>query len=130
MSIITFATEHYDDIIAIGGLAYGLLLQRSRKKLLDDLWDTAAKLGKQVLPRLLDDTRLTDDAWVLSQITEGIWAGLDRLGVKRSKPIEKIVAEVAEHVKADFADAVIQKLLSGYIKTSEKTLGTLKEATS
>lgn len=129
MSLVSLALEHSEDIIAIGALVGGLLFNRSRKATLDDLWETMEKLGKQALPRLLSDHRLTDDVWVLGQITEAIWAGLDRIGVKRSKTLEKLVSEAAEHVKAELADAVIKQLLGKYIDVSTKTAEQLKSAT-
>lgn len=130
MSIITFAAEHWDDIAAVGGIVATLLWRRGKKLSLDDLWDTAEKIGLQVLPKLLADPHLHDDVYVRLKINGAIWAGLERLGVKHSKTIDKLVDEVTEHVKGDLAAKLMDQLLGKYIDVSKQTVETLKEATA
>jgi len=128
MSLVSLALEHSEDIIAIGALVGGLLFNRSRKASEDDLWELMLKVGNQMFPRLLADPRLHDDEYVRGQIVEGIWSGLERFKVKRTKARELLVMEAADYVKSELAAKLTDELLRGYINVSDHTALVLKDA--
>jgi hypothetical protein len=128
MSLIDFASNHYDDLIAAGGLIVGLIWHRGKQVKLSDLWDTMLKIGAQLLPRLLADPNLHDDAYVRAKINGFIWAGLERLGQKHSPALDKLVDEAVEHIHGDLAAKLTDELLSRYINVSDHTALVLKQA--
>lgn len=129
MKALDFVTANWDSIVTLGGLVVGLVWHRGKAVKLDDLWDTLLKIGQQSIPKLLEDTRITDDDYVRAKIAAAIWAGLDRLKVPRNKTVEKLVTEAVEHIHADLAAKLIDGLLGKFVKTGEKTLAKLEAAT-
>lgn len=98
-----------------------------RKVTANDLWDTLMQMGRQVFPEIVKDARLYDDAYVLARIEGAIWAGLSRLGVKRSSGLESLVHEAAEHVKAELAAKLTEYHLDKTINVLQQTSLELKK---
>ena len=118
--ILNFADQHPALIVTIITSLAGLFWKRNQS--LNDTWETILQLGRQVLPEVLKDPRLYNDEYVLSKITESIWRGLGRLGIKRSPKLEGLVNEAAEHVKAELAAKLTEYHLDSFIKTQKETL--------
>jgi hypothetical protein len=130
MNLLNFAAQHWDDITAAGALITGLLWHRGKKLRLDDLWDTLMQLGRQVLPKLLNDPHLYDDAYVRAKLNTAIWAGLERLKVPHSQTVEKLVDEVVEHLHGELAEKLWNANLGAAVDKLQKTSDGLKAATA
>jgi hypothetical protein len=117
------------DTAATIAMTVGLWLwNKARGKKQDDIWDTIMQLGRHALPDLLKSARLYDDAYVLDQIQKAIWAGLGRLGVKRTPIIDKFVSEAAEHVKAELAQRLFDAHITDFVKVQTTTKEILESA--
>jgi hypothetical protein len=125
MSIVNWATENPKDAIMIVGAVVGYLWNKAHGRKTDDIWDTALKLGKQVLPQLLKDARIYDDAYVNGEIRKYIVAGLAR--VKLTMP-EKLIDEAVEHIHGELAEQLMKHNLDEFIKVQSKTAEVLKAA--
>lgn len=128
MKVIEFITNNWDALALLLTGLFGVSLHRGKKSTLSDVWETLLKVGWQVVPSLLADTRITDDAWVRSQINEALWAGLERLKVKRTPEIEEYVDEAVEHVHGELARRLTDLGLDRFINVQSKTLDMLKTA--
>lgn len=128
MSLGSWIASNPEAATLIVSTVVGYVWNKARGKKQDDLWDTAVGLGRQVLPAIIKEGRLYDDEYVLRRINGAIWAGLDRLGVKHSKMLDSLVAEVAEHVKAELAERLFNAHLSDFIKVQNQTAGMLETA--
>jgi hypothetical protein len=101
MSIVNWATENPKDALFVVSAIAGWLYHKARGEKADDLWETALKLGKQVLPKLMQDARLYDDAYVNAQIRKTIVAGLARLNLKLP---DALIDEAVEHIHGELAE--------------------------
>jgi hypothetical protein len=129
MSVISFIGNNWDSIITVGGLVGGYLGLKKKKATEVDRWELISKLAKQALPKLLKDSRVTDDAHVRRVIAGAIWSGLDRLGIKRSTALAKLVDEAVEHAIGELAEEIWRRGFSMIETTLEATNSTLKGAT-
>jgi hypothetical protein len=126
MSVLDFIGQHPDLVGVVITTIGGLILHRNHAIKADDLWDTMMQLGRQVFPVLIRDARIYDDAYVLGKIQDYIWAGLSRLGIKKTPTLEKLVTEVAEHVKAELAQKLFDAHIGDFITTQQKTADVIK----
>jgi hypothetical protein len=126
MSIVNWASENPKDALFIVSAVVGWLYHKARGQKSDDLWDTAMKLGKQVLPKLMQDARLYDDAYVNAEIRKAIVAGLSRLKLKLP---DSLIDEAVEHIHGELAEQVMAHNLGKYIEVSSKTVADIKAAT-
>lgn len=94
--------------VAIAGYLGRLLWKRAKALTESELWDTMLKVAHQAFPRLLNDSRLYDDAYVREVITKTIWAGLTRLSVPKNQAAMDLVADVVEHAVGELAMMVTQ----------------------
>jgi hypothetical protein len=125
MSIVNWATENPKDALFVVSAIAGWLYHKARGEKADDLWETALKLGKQVLPKLMQDARLYDDAYVNAQIRKTIVAGLARLNLKLP---DALIDEAVEHIHGELAEQVMAHNLGRYIEVSSKTVADLEAA--
>lgn len=129
MSVLNFIASNWDSIAAVGGIVGGYIFHRGKKARETDRWDLIEKLAKQAFPRLLKDARLYDDAYVRRTIGGAIWAGLDRLGIKRSTALAKLVDEAVEYAIGELATALIDYQLGQFKRVQGETVDILKAAT-
>lgn len=109
-------------IVTVGGFIY----RKVTGKKTEDLKTTVMKIGRQVLPQLLQDAKLYDDAYVNERIRRTILAGLARLKVPESKFILALVDEAVEHIHGELAAQVVDYHLGKFIKVQSKTAEVLK----
>ena len=126
IEILNFADQHPALIATIITSLAGLIWKRNQT--LNDTWETLLQLGRQVFPEVLKDSRLYDDTYILVKISDSMWKGLNRLGVKRSPVLEKLVNEAAEHVKAELAAKLTDYHLDAFINAQQKTDEILSQA--
>jgi hypothetical protein len=124
MSIVNWATENPKDALFVVSAIAGWVYHKARGEKADDLWETALKLGKQVLPKLMQDARLYDDAYVNAQIRKTIVAGLARLSLKLP---DALIDEAVEHIHGELAEKLTAYHLDEFIKVQKQT-GELLEA--
>lgn len=129
MSVLNFIGNNLDAIALGAGLVGGWLGITKKKTIEEDRWELVAKLAKQALPRLLKDPRLNDDAHVRRVIAGAIWAGLDRLRIKRTTALAKLVDEAVEHAVGELAEEIWRRGFSFIGDSLEATNSTLKGAT-
>lgn len=118
MSIVNWATENPKDAVFVVSAIVGWLYHKAKGDKTDSIKETAMKLGKQVLPRLMQDARLYDDAHVKSEIRKAIVAGLERLKLKLP---DLLIDEAVEHIHGELAEQVMAHNLGRYIEVSSKT---------
>lgn len=131
MNLLNLIANNWDSIAAAGTVIGGLLWNRGKKLKEADLWDSLLKFGRQAFTRLMHDARLYDDAHVRKVITEALWDGLERIGVKKTPALEKIVIEAAEYVKGELAELVLKHHFGQLVKPLERTaekLGSLTDS--
>lgn len=121
--MINFVAHNWDTIATVVTLVGGYLYNKARGRKTDDIWDTALKIGKQVLPRLLKDAKLYDDAYVNAEIRKYIVAGLTR--VKLTLP-DALIDEAVEHIHGELAEMAMKYNLDRYIEVSSGTAAMLK----
>lgn len=129
MNVVNFITGNWDAIATVGGLVGGLIWHRGKKATEADRWELVEKLAKQALPRLLKDPRINDDAHVRRVIAMAIWAGLERLGIKKTSALSKLVDEAVEHAVGELAEQIWKRGFSAIEHTLEATHSTLTAAT-
>ena len=112
MEIVNALLNHPDTVALILGTLGGLIWHRGKKSAADDLRDTLLKVGRQAFTKLLTDPRLYDDAYVREQISKAIWAGLTRMGVKKTPGVMKLVDEAVEVIHGELAEKVMDYHLS------------------
>jgi hypothetical protein len=117
--MMNWITHNPDAAFAIVTTIGAWLYHKARGQKADDLWDTAMKLGKQVLPKLMQDARLYDDAYVNAEIRKAIVAGLSRLKLKLP---DALIDEAVEHIHGELAEQVMAHNLGRYIEVSSKTV--------
>jgi hypothetical protein len=122
MTLMNWINENPSTAFAVASGLVGWLYHKARGQKADDLWETALKLGKQVLPKLMQDAKLYDDAYVRAEIRKAILAGLARLKLPENKLTLALVDEAVEHVHGELAEQVMKYHLDQYIKVSEKTV--------
>lgn len=128
MSLVNWISSNPDAALAVVTTFGAWLYNKARGRKADDLWDTVLKLGKQVLPKLMQDAKLYDDAYVNEQIRKAILAGLARLKVPENKLTLALVDEAVEHIHGELAEMVMRYNLDRYIEVSSKTIAELKAA--
>lgn len=106
MNLVNFVISNWDTIAAGASVVGGYIWHRGKKTQEEDRWELVEKLAKQALPKLLKDSRITDDVYVRRVIGGAIWAGLDRLGIKKSTALVKLVNEAVEHAVGELAEAI------------------------
>lgn len=113
-------------LVTVGGFIY----RKITGKKTEDLKTTVMKIGRQVLPKLLQDAQLYDDAYVNERIRRTILAGLARLKVPESKLILALVDEAVEHLHGELAELLMNHNLGEFIKVQSRTADILKGATT
>jgi hypothetical protein len=127
VNALSFAAENWDALLLIGGTVAGWLGFKRHQTKEDDRWELMLSLGRQALSKLLTDSRLYDDAYVRQQIATAIWAGLARLGLKKTKASEKLVAEVVEILHGELAERMWEHHFGKLASKLEETSDTLKK---
>lgn len=128
MSLASLIANHIDDILMVGTALAGAIWHRGKKLELKDLAATAEKLGRQILPKLLKDANLYDDAYVRAKLNAAIWDGLERLKIKRSKALDRLVDLAVEHLHAELAERLWSMHFDRIAGTLEQTNETLKSS--
>jgi hypothetical protein len=128
MSLVNFITANPDLVGLIVTTIGGLLWHRGQKTKENDYWETFMKIGRQILPRLLQDKRIYNDAWVREELTSAIFAGLARLKIPRNTLTESLVAEAVEHLHGELAELLTTHHLDEFIKVQGKTAEVLGSA--
>lgn len=126
MDAFDFAEKHPQLIGLIITTLVGLVWHRGKKLSLDDIWDTMEQLGRQALPALAKEGKLYDDAYVSEMFESRIWAGLNKLGVKRSPVIEKMVHEVVIKLHDELAQKLFDSHIGDFIKKQSGTADIMK----
>jgi hypothetical protein len=122
MNLLNFIVKNPDLVSLVVGTAVALVWHKGKKQTESDRWDVLLQLGRQLLPKLLKDARLYDDAYVRSKLREYMVDGLTRLKVPMNPIISDLVDEAVEHVHGELAQMVMKYNLDQYIKVSEKTV--------
>lgn len=128
MTLLNWISSNPDAAIGIVTTVLAYAWNKARGKKTDDLWDTLLKLGQQVIPKLLADSRIYNDAWVNGEIKKAIVAGLGRLKVPLNSATEPLVDEAVEHIHGELAAKLTEYNLGKFIKVQEKTVDELKAA--
>jgi hypothetical protein len=119
MTLANWINENPSTAFAIVSAVGGWLYHKARGDKTDSIKETALKIGKQVLPRLMQDARLYDDEYVRREIRKAIVAGLGRL--KFTLP-DSLIDEAVERIHGELAEQVMKHNLQQYINVSEKTV--------
>lgn len=126
MSLVNFITANPDLVTLVVGTVVGLVWRKDKQTKQSDRWDLLLQLGRQLLPKLLADARLYDDAYVRSKLREYMVDGLTRLKVPMNPIISDLVDEAVEHIHGELAGLVMQHNLGRYIEVSSKTVAEMQ----
>jgi hypothetical protein len=126
MSVLNLAVQHWDDIAAVTTLVGGWLWNKAHHRKTESLKDMLLSLGRQVVPKLLADARLYDDAWVRSRLRDYMVDGLTRLKVPMTPTVSGLVDEAVEHIHGELAEKLTAYHLDEFIKVQGKTAELLK----
>lgn len=126
MSLINIVVTHWDDITAVGLLVGGWLWKKAHHEKTESVKDMALKLGRQVLPKIIADKRMFDDAYVNATVRKGILAGLARLNIPVTKTTTVLVDFAVEHIHDELAQQLTEYGLSEFIKVQGGTLDLMK----
>lgn len=126
MSLVNLALQHWDDISAVGLLVGGWLWNKAHHKKTESFKDMALKFGRQVLPRIIADRRMFDDAYVNAQLRKAILAGMSRLKIPETATTLVLVDRAVETIHDELAQQLIAHGLAEFIKVQGGTLDTMK----
>lgn len=128
MNALNFIKDNPDLVTLVIGTVVGLVWRKDKKAKESDRWDLLLQLGRQLLPKLLADVRLYDDAYVRAKLREYMVNGLTRLKVPMNPIISDLVDEAVEYVHGELAEKLISSGLDQFIKVQSKTADILEAA--
>lgn len=126
MSLVNFITSNPDLVALVVTTVGGLIWQRGKKTKENDRWDVLLQLGRQVIPRLLADSKIFDDEYVRSKLRAYMVDGLQRLKVPMSPVVSDLVDEAVEHIHGELAQKLTEYHLNEFIKVQSKTAEMMK----
>lgn len=130
MTGFDFIANNWDSLTAAGLVVGGWLWKKAHHQKTESLSDQLLKLGRQVLPKLIRDGKLYDDAYVNAEIRKTILAGLGRLNIPLNKTVTVLVDKAVEHIHDELAQQLFSAHLDDFIEKQQGTADMLKAATS
>jgi hypothetical protein len=126
MSLISWISSNPDAVATVVGGAALWIYNKARGKKSDDLWDRLLAVARQQFPKLLADPKAHENAHKV--VEDALWAKIERLGIKKTPVLDKLVDEIVDHALGELAGKLMDRDLSKYIETSKRTVEILKTA--
>jgi len=124
MKLLDWIGSNPDAAIGIVTAVVGWLWHKARGEKTQDLWETLQDLALHELPSLLNDPNVQQNAREV--ITKSVWTGLNRLGIKKSATVDKLVPEVVEWGMARLAEQLCKRYFDALTPALDKANATLK----
>jgi hypothetical protein len=127
MTLLNWIASNPDTVATVVGGAARWVYNKARGRKSDDLWDRLIAVARQQFPKLLADPNAHANAHKV--VEDALWSKIERLGIKKTAVLDKLVDEIVDHALGELAGKLMERDLGKYISTSKATVEILKTAT-